>query len=172
MLKRGLHFLRQYFLEEVLLLLVGIFIFVQQLEVLYVVNILLGYVLIVLLLNKTFLYKGIRKGFRDIKKERWYWMLILIIVSLLFIWQFSLEAIIFLTLFIAFALYGWDSRILATGALITLISCPILLLVKQDVYAERIAVYAYYFLVMTVVLQIIEYKRHPELFKDNQDEEK
>jgi len=166
MLKRGLNFLRQYLLEEVLLLLVGIFIFVQQLELLYVVNILIGYVLIVLLLNKTFLYKGIRKGLRDIKKERWYWMLILIIISLLFIWQFSFEAIIFLTLFTAFALYGWDSRIIATGALISLASCPILLIAKQDVYAEQMAVYTYYFLVMTVVLQIIEYKRHPELYKE------
>ncbi|MEI6490864.1 MAG: hypothetical protein WCO16_03865, partial [bacterium] len=115
MLKRGLHFLRQYFLEGVLLLLVGIFIFVQQLEVLYVVNVLLGYVLIVLLLNKTFLYKGIRKGLGDIKKERWYWLIILIIVTLLFIWQFSFESIIFLTLFVAFSFYGWDSRIIATG---------------------------------------------------------
>ena len=169
MLKRGLHFLRQYFLEGVLLLLVGIFIFVQQLEVLYVVNVLLGYVLIVLLLNKTFLYKGIRKGLRDIKKERWYWLIILITATLLFIWQFSLEAIIFLTLFLAFSFYGWNSRIIATGALISLASCPVLLIVKQDAYAEQMAVYTYYFLIITVVLQIVEYKKHPEKFKDDNE---
>jgi len=34
------------------------------------------------------------------------------------------------------------------------------------------AVYAYFFLVMTVVLQIVEYKRHPELYNESDNEEK
>lgn len=169
MLKRGLHFLRQYLLEELLLLIVGIFSFIQHFEMLYVVDILLGYIIAVLLLNKTFLYKGIKKGLKDIKKNHWYWLIILIVVALLFIWQFSFEAIIFLTLFIAFVLYAWDSRIIAMGALISLALCLILLFAKQDASAEQMAIYAYYFLVITVILQIIEHKRYPEKIKDDNE---
>ncbi len=172
MFKKAIHFLKSYLLEGILLLIVVGFLFVQHLEVANIVEILVSYILLVLLINDTFLVKGLKKGMGDIKKERWYWLLILIFVALLAIWQFSLESIIFLTLFVSFALYSWDSRIVATGALISLASCPILLIAKKDAYAEQMAVYAYYFLVITVILQIIEYKRHPELFKDDQDEEK
>ncbi len=44
-------------------------------------------------------------------------------------------------------------------------SCLVLLVTKQDALAKQMTIYAYYFLAMTVVLQIIEYKRHPEEFK-------
>ena len=60
-------------------------------------------------------------------------------------------------------LYQWDSRLVAGGALISLISSLILLVAKQDALAEQMAVYAFYLLAMTVVLQIIEFKRHPEV---------
>jgi len=168
MLKRVWHFLHHYILEEILLLVLVVFLLVQQLEWFLSVIVLVSYVFIVLLINDTFLARGIKKGLKDIKKDYLYFFLILIFVVLLVIWQFSLEAIIFLTLFVSFALYGWDSRITATGALVSLASCPILLITKQDAYAEQMAVYAYYFLVITVVLQIIEYKRHPERFKDDE----
>mgnify|MGYP001619711074 CR=1 FL=1 len=52
-------------------------------------------------------------------------------------------------------------RVIAAGALVSLASCPFLLIVGEDSFAEQMAVYAYYFLVMTVVLQIIEFKRSP-----------
>ena len=93
-------------------------------------------------------------------------------MALLFIWQFSFEVIFFLTLFLAFALYGWDNRVIGGLALLSLASCPFLLLFKQADLAEIMAVYAYFFLVLTVVLQIIEYQRHPELFREAENEEK
>jgi len=53
--------------------------------------------------------------------------------------------------------YAWDSRIVAGVVLAFLISCPILLIFERENIAEQMAIYAYYFLVMTVVLQIKEY---------------
>jgi len=150
-----------------------VFLFLQHLESVIVLALLFSYVFLVLVLNNAFLLsKGIKKGLEDIKKERWYWALVLIFIALLFIWHFSFEAIIFLTLFVSFALYAWDSRILTGIALAFLISCPILLISKKEDIAEQMAVYAYFFLVMTVVLQIVEYlkasrKSKEENSKDN-----
>ena len=62
-------------------------------------------------------------------------------------------------LFAFFFVYRWDSRVPGVLAILTLTSCPILLALKLDTAAEQTAVYAYLFLVMTVVLQIIEYWR-------------
>lgn len=168
MLKRVWHFLHLYRYEEILLLVMAVFLVVQHLEWFLSLIVVVSYVCIVLLINNTFLAKGIKKALKDIQKDYLYFFLLIILIALLVIWQFSLEAIIFLTIFVSFALYGWDSRVTAIGALISLASCPILLITKQDVYAEQMAVYAYYFLVITVVLQIIEYKRHPERFKDDE----
>jgi hypothetical protein len=50
-----------------------------------------------------------------------------------------------------------ESRIAAVIALLCLISCPILLIYKKEAMAETMAIYAYYFLVITVLTQIREY---------------
>ncbi len=49
-----------------------------------------------------------------------------------------------------------DSRIAAGVALFFLVACPILLSFSQNSLAETFAVYAYYFLVITVTIQIRE----------------
>ncbi len=96
--------------------------------------------------------------------------IILIIVSIICGVFWGISAGLLWFLFLAFALYDWDNRAIGVIALISLTSCPFLLSFKQDAMAETMAVYAYFLLVMTVALQIIEYKRHPELFKDDQSE--
>ncbi len=169
-IKKAIHFLRQYTLEGFLLFITIVFMVVQKADWISILIIIFSYFFIVLLLNDTFLSKGIKKGIGDMKKEYLYTVLFFVFISLFFIWRFDIETIIFLALFIAFVFYGWDSRILATGALVSLASCPFLLSFKQDAYAELMAVYAYYFLVMTVILQIIEYKRHPELFAEDEED--
>ena len=58
-----------------------------------------------------------------------------------------------------------ESRISASIALLFLISCPILLILKKEGIAETMAIYAYYFLVITVVTQIREYWREEKLKK-------
>ncbi len=51
------------------------------------------------------------------------------------------------------------SRITAGLALFFLASCPVLLIFKNDDLAETFAVYAYYFLVVTVIGEILSLKR-------------
>lgn len=56
-------------------------------------------------------------------------------------------------------LWNLESRIAAALALFFLASCPILLILKNDALAETFAIYAYYFLVITVVGEIIALRR-------------
>ena len=56
-------------------------------------------------------------------------------------------------------LFILESRIAATVALLFLISCPVLLILKKAPFAEAMAVYAYYFLIITVATQLREYCR-------------
>ncbi len=55
-------------------------------------------------------------------------------------------------------LFVLDSRISVVVALLLLTSCPVLIIFKKTNIAEALAVYAYYFLVITAIVQIIEYK--------------
>lgn len=158
-IKRGMLFLRQYPLEAFLLFAAAVFLFIQRLDLVFSSAILFSCVFLVLFLNDTFLSRGIKGGIKDIKKEYLYSVLILIFAVLLFIWQFNFEAITFLTLSLFFVLYAWDSRVVAGAALAFLASDPILLIYKKDNFAEQMAIYAYYFLITAVVLQIVEYWR-------------
>lgn len=56
-------------------------------------------------------------------------------------------------------IYILDSRYAAGAALFFLITCPFLLILKKDDWAETAAIYAYYFLIITVITQIRELKR-------------
>jgi hypothetical protein len=83
----------------------------------------------------------------------------LIILFIILFWKISLTAAIFWNLFFIFLFFKYDSRYVAAMALMSLASCPFLLIFKKEPAAEQMAIYAYYFLVMTVVLQIAEYRR-------------
>ena len=85
--------------------------------------------------------------------ELFFIMLILIGTDTAFFWS----------LFLAFLFFAWDSRYVGALAILALTACPILLSLDLQEYAEQMAVYAYYLLVITVVLQIIEYKRPRKL---------
>jgi len=74
-------------------------------------------------------------------------------------------------LFCLFLVYEWENRVFGVAALLCLAACPVLLAVKQDARAEEVAVYAYFFLVMTVALQIVEFKRHPERFPEEPEQD-
>jgi hypothetical protein len=60
---------------------------------------------------------------------------------------------------LASVLFVLDSRWSAAVALVLLASCPVLLILKKDPWAENGAVYAYYFLVITVLTQIREFRQ-------------
>jgi len=108
---------------------------------------------------------------RDIKNNKKRGILALILAGLFF-WWFGISAGLLWFLFLMFLFYGWENRIIGVLALISLVSCPILISFKQNTLAETMAAYAYFFLVMTVVLQIVEYKRYPELYNESNNEKK
>lgn len=64
-------------------------------------------------------------------------------------------------------LFGWDSRWSAILTLIFLSFCPVFLLFDRAGAAEQLAVYAYFFLVIAVMSQLIEVnfkgKSYPQL---------
>jgi len=112
--------------------------------------------------------KSLLKAKNDILEKKYYSILLILLFAVL-IFKVSLTAGIFWLIFLSFLIYDWDSRITASLALLFLISCPILLSLKKDAIAELMAVYTYYFLVITVILQIVEYKRHPEEYSDDEE---
>ena len=84
-----------------------------------------------------------------------------IIVVLAYFLQRGISVVNFFVLAYALIsiLFIVESRIAAAIALFFLASCPILLIYKKEGVAETMAIYAYYFLVITVVTQIREYMR-------------
>ncbi|MFA5178376.1 MAG: hypothetical protein WC427_02340 [Candidatus Paceibacterota bacterium] len=98
----------------------------------------------------------------DIKNKKWKILLAIgLSIGAYFLWGLS-SALLWL-LFLVFLFCTWDSRVIAFLALICLASCPVLLQMKKDDTAETMAVYAYFFLAMTVFLQIFEYRRDSKL---------
>ena len=110
-------------------------------------------------LKRDMFVKLSRKIRQDIFKKKLRTILLVIILALMLMWKASYEAIALWMLFFSFLFYGWENRIIAGFALLFLASCPFLLIYKREDLAETMAIYAYYFLVMTVVLQIAELKR-------------
>lgn len=92
-------------------------------------------------------------------------IIVLIDIAFIIVGMFGQEAAFFWSLFFAFLFFNWDSRYVGALAILALTACPILLALELKADAEQMAVWAYYFLVMTVVLQIIEYKREGRAVK-------
>lgn len=72
---------------------------------------------------------------------------------------FSFFEMLVLIYFIIALIWNISSRISASLALFCLICCPILLILKKDSLAEVFAIFAYYFLVITVIQEIFELKK-------------
>ncbi|MEA1963458.1 MAG: hypothetical protein U9M94_04470 [Patescibacteria group bacterium] len=118
--------------------------------------------------------KGARRAIADIQEKKTYSGLLAVFFALIF-WKISLSAALLWVLFFSFLFYKWENRVIVSLALLCLMSCPFLLAGGNQEMAEIMAVYAYYFLAMGVVLQIIEFKRNPErIFEKqiNNDDEK
>lgn len=116
---------------------------------------------------------AVRVGFErfraDVVTHPWRLLLAFAIAALFGAW-FGVRAFALWSVFLLFAFYDWENRIVGVLALLSLVSCPVLLQLKRDDQAEVMAVYAYFFLAMTVGLQLIEYKRFPERFPEDEDE--
>lgn len=114
----------------------------------------------------SFFRSAFRRVLADFK-TKWKRGMVALIIASLFFWWYDLSAGLLWLLFLLFLVYEWENRIIGVLALLSLASCPVLLSFNQDAYAETMAVYAYFFLVMTVALQIVEYKRHPEEYAED-----
>lgn len=96
----------------------------------------------------------------SLSRRTWLKIFIISVVLILALFK-ELGVLDFLVLFYALisVLFMLDSRWSAGLALVLLASCPILLIFNKDVLAEKFAIYVYYFLVITVLTQIREFKQ-------------
>lgn len=86
-------------------------------------------------------------------------VLMVVTVLLLLTTQIALLNIFLILYLIAGILFSIDSRLAFGAALVHLVAIPLLLIVKKDGWAEGVAVYVYYFLVIGVVHSIAELRR-------------
>ena len=88
-------------------------------------------------------------------------IIIFLIWFLLFRTEWQIINMVIFVFFISALLFRWfwADRIVFIFALILLASCPILLIQEKEIQAEIAAIYAYYFLVMGVILQISEFPK-------------
>ena len=88
-------------------------------------------------------------------------IIIFLICFLLFRTEWQVINIIIFVFFISALLFRWfwADRLFFIFALILLASCPVLLIQEKEIQAEIAAIYAYYFLVIGVILQISEFSK-------------
>ena len=77
-----------------------------------------------------------------------------------------INTLIFL-IFIGIILRPVSSRILAFPALLFLVLTPFALILKKDVLAENLAIYAYYFLIMATIMGIYEVRKEDKEKPEN-----
>ena len=95
-----------------------------------------------------------------------YALIILCVASARFI---ESELMIFLIYIIALAIYVWrryDARMLVGTAILLLLACAVLLASGYEKFADKVAVWAYYFLVISVVDLFIAYLREERKTED------
>jgi len=101
------------------------------------------------------LYYGLWYAWRSIRK-RWWVMSILAVIFFSVGWYVDIYSALLWDAFFAWFLYRWETRVLGVFALLYLLSCPILLELGRKDWAEQMAVYAFFFFVMTITLKIVE----------------
>lgn len=73
--------------------------------------------------------------------------------------RWEMQNILFFSFVIWIILNPQSSRFLASVTLYFLAFTPLLIIIKREDHAEKFAIYAYYFLALTVIFAIIEHKR-------------
>ncbi len=149
-------------LHFILLAIILILLLIWDIRIEYIVLSAIFYIISLFVLDNKFTGKIFKIIKRSVMSRKLQTVLLVIALILMVMWKQDVETIILWMLFLSFLLYEWENRIIAGLALISLASCPFLLIYEKEDLAEIMAIYAYYFLVMTVVLQIAELKRHPE----------
>jgi hypothetical protein len=102
--------------------------------------------------------------------KHWTKSLIVLTVFIILTIFVSLTAAFFWSFFLAFLIMRLDSRVPIAFALACLIVCPFLLIFHYQLYAEQFAIWAYYFLVIGVILQIVEFVHESEKVEEKPKE--
>ena len=66
---------------------------------------------------------------------------------------------VFLVTLVVYVVRGYDCRLLVASFMVLLVFAAVLLVLGNGFYANRVAVWAYYFLVIGVVGLVVEYVR-------------
>ena len=121
---------------------------------------------ILFLLTFKFNFKALESNFeKSLLRKRiaaisWRTWIKIGVITAVILFALLKEISIFNFIVLLFALVSFffilDSRLAASGALVFLVACPFLLILKRDAWAETAAIYAYYFLVITVLTQVRE----------------
>jgi len=90
--------------------------------------------------------------------------LAIVLVFSLF-WQINPINFLVLAYALISILFVVESRVSATIALLFLFFCPILLIAKKDPLAEKMAIYAYDFLIIAALARLREYQREEKAKK-------
>jgi hypothetical protein len=121
-------------------------------------------------------YIFVPKDFLDLIKKLWTWshftdwMGIIILAVYFFVFGYifdaSPEPLFFIAFILAMIYWSMDSRVSIALALACLVSIPVMqvlynknILFQGEIWSEKVAVWAYYFLVIGVVKQIFELKK-------------
>ncbi len=102
---------------------------------------------------------GALLSFKNMGKKEIAVKIVVLVVSLTLWSVVSVTTAFFWTLFFVWWAFRIDSRILAGVALFFLVCIPVFLTFEMEAHAEQFAVYVYFLLVITVMLQIIEFWR-------------
>lgn len=94
---------------------------------------------------------------RYLTKNNFDYGLIVFSLFLGFYLKLDMQNILFFSFIVWIIINPISSRLLARGTLICLSFVPLLLIIKRDSRAEQFAIMAYYFLVLTVIMAIIEF---------------
>lgn len=79
-------------------------------------------------------------------------------VLLGFYLKWGIDSVALFSFAIWIILHPISSRVLARASLAFLLFTPLLLIIKRDAQAEKLAMFAYFFLILTVVTAAAEYR--------------
>ncbi len=92
--------------------------------------------------------------------RRWLKLGFLALLAVVLLFVVGFEGAFFWVLFASFILFTIDSKYTGQAALLCLIVTPILLALGKTAQAEQVAVYAFFLLVITVAVQMVDLKRN------------
>jgi hypothetical protein len=105
------------------------------------------------------MWRGLRlfvRGFFDLLP------FVLIVVCIVVARFFESEVVVFsvfLATLVVYLVRGYDCRLLVVSFMVLLVFAAVFLALGNEFYANRVAVWAYYFLVIGVVGLVVEYVR-------------